>query len=862
MATRYWVGGTGTFNAALTTNWSTASAVTFTGSCSGTTLTTTGSPALVTGMTVFVTSTTNIGTITGGSGNTWTVSIGGTVASSVISAATVGASAPTLVDDIIMDSNSSVGNRSFSVTWGGGNCRNWTMSGFSASNPLTLLSNTGMQVYGDISWTGPSITVNCSNILNIVGTGVAGTMLATGITYVTSYIQFVLNRPSGSLSLLSSVTFGSMTFTAGTLNTNDYAINTGSGAYTFSYNGTVGTPTVLNFGTSVVTLNGTGGIAFSTVNAGLTFNASTATFNYNAQATLNLGGLNWGNFVLGILTGSTSMAAPSNTITGSNTFASFTILETTAAGSKLTSFTANQTITGAFTCVGSTILKRNVVMSNPRQYSTRVILTCGSVVVDNVDFYAIEFAGVASVTGANLGDCGYNSNITFPSAKTVYWNLAAGGTFYSTAWATTNGGTVDIANFPLPQDTATFTNTGLNTSATVTNSFTCPNIDATARTLAWNLTMGGSSWVPGGWNIPQSNCTVGGTPYMAGYSKTYTSASTFTAGLIVSSYGDVTMATTGTLANFFFNGGNITLANSINVSTNGNFVQNIGGGSAALTLNMVTHSLNIPGNFQSGGTIRTLNFGTGAINLISSAGGSSTITGTGMTVTGTRTINVTQSGASTSVQTISLTGYTEANALDINVNCTRTFALTLSANSLIRNLNITALPGSLTNNILTLYGDLTLPASGGTYTAGTNAWTFGLSTGTQTITSNGRTLDWPLTKSGAGTLATSGNLTMGSTRAFTFSLGTLSIGAGTTMTVGSFVSSGTTLKYLNSTVSGTEAFIAKASGTTTVTYMDIQDNTATGGTWDAQAPTNVDGGNNAGWLFLAALSTTFFLMFG
>jgi hypothetical protein len=87
--------------------------------------------------------------------------------------------------------------------------------------------------------------------------------------------------------------------------------------------------------------------------------------------------------------------------------------------------------------------------------------------------------------------------------------------------------------------------------------------------------------------------------------------------------------------------------------------------------------------------------------------------------------------------------------------------------------------------------------------------------------------------------------------------GTLQLAAGTTSTVGSFVTSGTTLKFLQSTTPGTQATISQASGTVTATYLSVQDSNATGGaTWNATDPTNVYVTNNTGWNFgtLAALS--------
>jgi hypothetical protein len=57
------------------------------------------------------------------------------------------------------------------------------------------------------------------------------------------------------------------------------------------------------------------------------------------------------------------------------------------------------------------------------------------------------------------------------------------------------------------------------------------------------------------------------------------------------------------------------------------------------------------------------------------------------------------------------------------------------------------------------------------------------------------------------------------------------------------------MKYLQSTTPGTQATISDASGTNSVTYLTIRDSYAIGGaTWDARTNTNVNAGNNTGWL--------------
>jgi hypothetical protein len=134
--------------------------------------------------------------------------------------------------------------------------------------------------------------------------------------------------------------------------------------------------------------------------------------------------------------------------------------------------------------------------------------------------------------------------------------------------------------------------------------------------------------------------------------------------------------------------------------------------------------------------------------------------------------------------------------------------------------------------------------------------------GTKTITSAGKTLDFPLTFNGiGGSWAMQDALTLGSTRALTMTNGTLQLKSGTTSTVGSFATSGTNQKFLSATTPGSQATLSDASGTNSVSYLTIQDSAATGGAV-FQAFTsnfNVDAGNNTGWKFNNAGGA--FLMF-
>jgi hypothetical protein len=276
------------------------------------------------------------------------------------------------------------------------------------------------------------------------------------------------------------------------------------------------------------------------------------------------------------------------------------------------------------------------------------------------------------------------------------------------------------------------------------------------------------------------------------------------------------------------------------------------------TLNLNNFTLTT-GQFSSTNTnTRTLAFGTGKIVVTANnALVCTTNTSDGLTITGSKRIELSYSGGSLtrSISGANTSVIEGTNLLDYFVTAgsdTVTFNGGRAYGNIdFSNAGASTFTGTCTNNSMQVYGNLIFKA-GMTINAGANAISMLATSGTKTITSASQTLDFPLTINGlGGTFACSDALTLGATRALTFTNGTLQLKAGTTSTVGSFVTSGTTLKYLQSTTPGTQATISDASGTNSVTYLSIQDSNATGGAvWEAFTTNeNVDAGNNSGWDF-------------
>jgi hypothetical protein len=272
-----------------------------------------------------------------------------------------------------------------------------------------------------------------------------------------------------------------------------------------------------------------------------------------------------------------------------------------------------------------------------------------------------------------------------------------------------------------------------------------------------------------------------------------------------------------------------------------------------LDLNGYTLTTGVFGSNNS--NVRTLAFGTGKIVLTATTGTVlSMSTATNFAYTGTSRIELTASGAGRTI-TPSATGAVESNALNIYVT-TGSDTVTVSGAGRFLNFDLTGFVGTLTYTSSTRYFGNLVFSSGMTLGAISGEFTFAKTSGTQTITSAGKTIDQAVTIDAPDAIVSCQDaLTLGSTQTLTMTNGTLQLKAGTTTTVGAFATSGTNPKFLTSTTYGSQATISDASGTNTVEYLTIQDSIATGGAvFDALAITNVNAGNNTGWFFSATPS--------
>lgn len=436
-----------------------------------------------------------------------------------------------------------------SIVLGGGFSR-LNFVGFSGT-----LANGTYTVYGNLTLsTGMSITG---------GTGVT-TFAGTGNSVITSNGK-TYDRPitiqktigSASVTLADALNFSTraLTVNCGTFDTAGFAV---SGTSIFIASVPTGVCTV-NLNNSTVTLvtalqilyagwavfnAGTSSIVFTGSGPTLLCPPSTTFYNVSYTSTSS-------TFLAFIVTGS------ANTLTFNNLSFPTPAAEPFSVGVWINgAITVNGTLTVP---VGSTTASRvNRVSFYAFSPTATINAAARSGALVNVDFKGITITGpTAPWSGTNLGDGGGNTGITgFAAPRTIYWNLVGGGSWWDNAWAATSGGAPALANFPLPQDTVVFGNTGLNTSATVAvvSGSVMGTIDFSTRSNAMTFSTASISATVGSF-VLNSAITISGTSSLY-VGKNGTTVNITTAGKSI------------TFALFTTGSGNITFTDNYTSSSN------------------------------------------------------------------------------------------------------------------------------------------------------------------------------------------------------------------------------------------------------------------------------------------------------
>ena len=690
-----------------------------------------------------------------------------------------GAGVPTLADNVFFDSASNATAYVCTLTTTPV-CASVNIAGPATGN-VTIAGSAGWSVYGSFTLAATGITWTNTSVITFAATTTGWTVTTNGVSLVGIY---VFNGVGGGWTLGSAFTTSvSVQVLAGTFTTNNLNMTVG-----VNFISTGALVRTLNLGSSAISCS-----IWNCLNAtNLTMNAGTSTITVTATAgAFNGGGLTYYNLYkasngFGIAdANNTFNAVTNNTVTASGTFAC--------------AFAGNQTIGTLTINGGSNATQRVSIQTTITLVGTQITLTVGTFVTNGyVDFRDINFQGAASpITVSTGGDCGNNSNITLAAPKTAYWNLVAGGNWAtSTAWALTSGGTPALANYPLPQDTVIIENTGLTSGNTITLNAS-PNmgsISFSTRTL------------------PMTFAVVATAPVIYG-DLTLSSAVTTTATTSVWTFSGFNKTQTITSAGTTVPFGITVLGRLTTVALSGALTSTATTTLTQGTLNLADNNLTCSTFNTNNSNTRTIAFGTGQINL---TGNNTTIwninVATNLTITGGAIVNATYSGA-TGTRTFLGSAVLGATA---NINVTAGTDIIVMANYIVNSVNFTGFTGSITTAV-GAGGNMTLGA-GMTITSSSSWSMFGTS-GTQLFTSNGVTLDAPMSFIGVGgTYQLQDNLTLGSTRALTLNAGTLNLNA-KTISTGTFAVTGASVRSIafnggTITVSGA-TFTASGSNVTT-----------------------------------------------
>ena len=547
--------------------------------------------------------------------------------------------------------------------------------------------------------------------------------------------------------------------------------------------GTWNTSSTTNWST---TSGGTGGASVPTAADSVFFDQA-GTYTVTMTGTLSCLDINVSAGVVSFITGTT----PTLSIAGSMSLISGTVWSSTG----LVTFTATgvgKTITTGGTTIGASVTFSG--FDNNDVWTLQDAFTIPSTSTLTFLSGTISLNNKSLTTGFFVGNGPtYNYTINFGTSGSITCT-GAGGTVWSVA--TTNGSrfkasgatrTVNISySGASPVTINSYATASVTTTSSVSFNFTAGTYTltflATSLYAAKNVDFTGFS---GTWNN-WAGSFIYGSLTLSSTMATPTSANT----LYFSSATEA--PTSGTITS---NGK--TIDAPVTVTDNGSGVSlklldaMTLGSTRLLDHTQGTFDLNgqtlTTGRFRSVGTnTRTIAFGTGNIVCNSSTGGTvwdtSTITGLG--TAGTQIVNIPVNGSSVTVLSGSLS---QANSISFNFTSPGagnvTFLSVISETA--RNINFTGFTGAWVARTVgsTIYGNLTL-SSGMTYSASTGTMSFAGTSGTQTITTNAKTIDQPLTFNAVGgTFQLQDALLMGSTRLLNHVNGTFDLN-GKTLTVG------------------------------------------------------------------------------
>jgi hypothetical protein len=570
---------------------------------------------------------------------------------------------------------------------------------------------------------------------------------------------------------------------------------------TATWDGTAGTKWALTSG-------GAGGQAVPTATDDVYFDASSGANTVTISGTRPCLSLNATGFT-GTLAGTST---PILQINASLTLASGMTIDGTLTNVNFVGNTATRTLTSS----GKSLINVTVATTSTNTLTLQDDLTVTTNFTFTTGVLALDTRTLTTATFTNTSTS--TRTLNFGTGKLAL--TGSGTVFNGVITGFTTSGTTKIVE-PSLGAAQTITPGAL----TEANAFDI-SVPATAGNFTLTLTAGGYhdlTFANATYTVANTALSVYGNLSIAGTSPTFTAGTN--AWTFASASSTQTVTTNGETLDFpiTINGANTTfqLQDALTVASGRTVTLTDG------TIDLQSYTFTTGLFSSSNANSRTIAFGTGKIVLTGTGTVWTTSTVTSLTTSGSKVVEPALQAA----QTITPGAILEANAFDLVVPATAgNFTLTLTAGN-FRNLSFDNATYTVANTALTIYGNLLVSGTSPTFTAGTNAWTFASAAGTQQITTNGETLDFPITINGASnTFQLQDALTIGPTRTLTLTDGTLDLQS-YTLTLGLFSSSnsntrtiafGTGKMVFNGTVTATSWTTSTVTNLTITGSRDVE----------------------------------------
>lgn len=404
-----------------------------------------------------------------------------------------GAAVPTTADDVYFDATST---GICTISTGNTGAKTINCTGFTG----TLTGTAAISVAGSITLVA-GMTYTHTGTVTFINTG---TLTTAG----KAFSAVTINGSGITLTLGDALNIStrSITVTQGTFDTGNYSVIAGSLVASSSSTKTI------TLGSS--TLNISGAASWNLSGSNTTLNAGTSQINFTTVGAMLGGGKTYYNVSFTGTAASTSGTSNRRLISGSNTFNNLTFAAPTS-GMASYILTDDQVVNSTLTCSGTSAIGRCFVYTGTGGLTSTIgttrTITAAIILANDCDFRDITIAGDAAGTSpTRAGDCGGNTGIVFPVAKTVY-RVGTNTTWVgSSSWSLTSGTAGSNTNFPLAQDTIIINQDTTLTGTLALAFFNNGTLDLSSRTSAITLNHNvGTLWY--GSYILGSGVTISGT---------------------------------------------------------------------------------------------------------------------------------------------------------------------------------------------------------------------------------------------------------------------------------------------------------------------------------------------------------------